>query len=312
MKEQRQKKEFSFEELTRGVYVVDAGVHVDGYLWREGVIPVYEADQDRYKGEDSWLTPVVPTGVMRRRAFLRIPDLHKRFGELQATPDKIRGFANKYGLLGHSIYLREKTDRSLHSIPPSISCSFWLYGEPLSRWRVEVDRMALLLELWRWISGGFKDRLSRHFKWSSSSNSHSVFYECESPNGYVTASGRLASERDGTGVEALKQWKPGDSIGPARYYVCREINTRLRGHISPTMVAFNYTNILMRPDCLLSTLYLHFALEITGQRLPSLECKGCGRYFDLPEGNRLRDYCEDKCRKKAWARKRAACKKILS
>jgi len=100
------------------------------------------------------------------------------------------------------------------------------------------------------------------------------------------------------GQEILTHWQYGDSVEPARYYVYQRVNERLSSHVSPVVWPFVDGEILFYPDCLLSAMYLLFALELSGRVRPSIICRGCGRYFTPVHGRQR--YCDETCRKLDW------------
>jgi hypothetical protein len=91
-------------------------------------------------------------------------------------------------------------------------------------------------------------------------------------------------------------------IEPARYDVCREINRQMQGHVSPAVLPFRQGDVYLFPDCLLAAMYVLFALEVSGKQRPAQMCRECGRYFVPQHG--LQQYCEDRCRKRRYARQR--------
>ena len=108
----------------------------------------------------------------------------------------------------------------------------------------------------------------------------------------------LASEELYTSNPIPDAWKEGDVVEPARYYLCARINERLAGHVKPTLMPFMHMDILMFPDCLLTAMYVLFAMEVSGKTRPAIMCRGCERYF-IPE-HASQIFCEATCRKRHW------------
>jgi hypothetical protein len=95
-----------------------------------------------------------------------------------------------------------------------------------------------------------------------------------------------------------ENWRVGDVVEPARYYLSRRISERLHGHVNPQIHPFLKGDIMLIPDCLQSAMYVQFAIEISGKDRPPIICKGCGRYFNAVHGTQR--YCEKQCRQRKW------------
>ena len=114
------------------------------------------------------------------------------------------------------------------------------------------------------------------------------------------------SDEISSGAELLERWEYGDPVEPARYYVHREVNARLRGHVSPAVLPYRKGDIYFFPDCLRSALYTLFMLELSGRQRPAILCArlGCGRCFE-PAHSR-QQYCETRCQQLAYYYRRKA------
>jgi len=91
----------------------------------------------------------------------------------------------------------------------------------------------------------------------------------------------------------------GDPMGPARYYVRDEINRALEGHVSLTVADVGGGTLTPQADCLLSSIYLDFALEVIGKTRSTVMCRNpnCGKFFHSKRTNQ--QYCDEQCR---WKR----------
>ena len=110
----------------------------------------------------------------------------------------------------------------------------------------------------------------------------------------------LAHEEIGGDIALLERWRHGDPVEPARYFVHREVNRRLKGHVSPAVLPFRKGEIFFFPDCLLSAVYTQFMLELSGRNRPAVLCArlGCGRYFEPAHGRQR--YCDKPCQQLAY------------
>ena len=87
---------------------------------------------------------------------------------------------------------------------------------------------------------------------------------------------------------------------PARYWLLRQINHQLHGHVSPAVTGLREGRLVYQPDCLLSGMYVQLMLEVAGLEGIPQQCarKGCGTLFIRKHG--LQRYCSELCRKRRW------------
>ena len=322
----------AFANMTRGPFAGLLRVAVDGYRWDDSLVPSIfgaGAQRDREDGQlksnpftydvandkGPWLVEAVPSGVprdVRQYAPLGVPGLHRRFAGLSRTRKAILRFANRYGRLGHGVMLQEQHPASLFT------------GESFGFWDRQIVEMGLLLALWDLVEAEDRQMLSTFVRWQSdprmvslqlvfgegrlhSEITRRIWRDLSSPRQVEEEAGVrldratsavIAAEHLGPDSQALlANWAYGDEVEPVRYYVHREINQLMRGHVSPGVLPFRGGDIYFFPDCLLSALYVHFALEVSGRPRPQIACKGCGRYFRPSHGRR---YCNERCRKLTW------------
>jgi hypothetical protein len=272
---------------------------------------------------EHWLVASAPMDTPSRVLLyqpMAVRDLHRRFARLRPTPEAILTFANRFGFLGHSEIVSSEAGPS----EPA---------ESLISWVSQLNLITPLLLLWELIRNREAGKLGCYFRWHGRPRRVGVFlasalgppellkdpvlmrsdqarmktYAALSNRGRYPAiqAATLASEAMGEGSQdLLARWRFGDPIEPARYYVHREVNTQLRGHVSPAVLPFRQGEILFFPDCLLAAIYTHFALELSGRRRQPILCArpGCGRYFQ--PSNRRQVYCDASCRSLAWLDRR--------
>ncbi len=263
-----------------------------------------------------WLVAPVQIGEgFRARQYPPFANinLHRRFARVGFTPVRIRLFANQFGALGQGEVLPES----------------FRVGEKLSFWQSEIAEMATLLALWDLVIQRDRNELSRYLLWRQ--NPTTVMLRLVSAGGRLIPVGVKRVEDKGLertlndirdeheapvqfphdtiamqGLNdnsdfLLRRWTFGDPIEPARYYVHREINERLKGHVNPAVLPFSQGDIYFFPDCLLSALYTLFAHEVSGRTRPAIACRHCGAYFIPVHGSQK--YHDERCRKLAYYHK---------
>jgi len=94
----------------------------------------------------------------------------------------------------------------------------------------------------------------------------------------------------------LHEWQFGDPIQPARHFLLEEINRALDGHASLVVPGFGGGVLMPKPDCLLSEIYLRFALEVAGKTRTPIMCRNpkCETFFHPKHSNQ--EYCGEPCR----------------
>jgi hypothetical protein len=108
-------------------------------------------------------------------------------------------------------------------------------------------------------------------------------------------------------ADLFADWKEGDCVGPARYFLHSEVNKQLAGHVNPVITlpdSKGAVGLWFVPDTLLASLYVLFALELGGQLQEPRECaaKDCLKVF-VPASSK-QEYCTSKCRVRADAHRR--------
>ncbi|MBI4491371.1 MAG: hypothetical protein HY690_01070 [Chloroflexi bacterium] len=290
-----------FEAMARGPFAALLQVPVQGYRWDAEL-----TEGEPQDGDHQWLVAPVPVGVpfpARQYAPLAVPNLHRRFARLRRTPEAVLKFANRYGLLGHG---RALLVNSPHDAPSPI-----YLGESLRFWQDGIATLAPLLALWDLVQRGNSLALLPYVRWERESLAVRIQWAWSEKDGLLPVA--RATERDARRValvateargeqdrSLLARWRYGDTVEPARYWVCEQVNERLRGHVSPAVLPLRKGEVYFFPDCLRSALYTHLLLEVSGRVRPAMLCArpGCGRYFTPTHGRQR--HCSGECRRLAY------------
>lgn len=287
-----------FRTLTRGQFAFDWKVSVDGYEWCSDVEPqvrrfpresgiLFETPNPGPKSWDEGPWLVALGDEPRSYAPLAKHNLHHTLAHVKPTPTSILRFANRYGLLTTGMPL------ATNDQPDATSFLFgFLTGESVQFWQREIVAISRLMEIWKLAREGEAGELGQRFIWRTPSPGQAHVMYGGSPIARRTTMPYLVSH-----------WKIGDPIGPARYYVHKEVNKQLKGHVSPGIMAFNDSAWYLFPDSLLSAIYTMFALEIAGEQpaRTAKQCRNCGRRF-VPASRSDQDFCDGACRV-AWHRR---------
>ncbi len=308
----------SFEVMTRGPFAALFHVPEDGFSWRDGLL-IFDQAQGPGNEPGRWLLRRGDFGTpytARRYSPLAVPNLHRRFARLEPSYEAILAFANTYGFLGHTSALRD----------PELQSQAIKFGESLHFWQNEVAQMAALLAVWELVRLNRSNALSQVVRWTSPGRPRAVIFYYglisdlaqTSSQAPITVYEEALTRRDPIGqasvphftmlayeekagdAELLNRWQFGDPLEPARYYVHREVNKRLKDHVSPAVLPYRKGEIYFFPDCLLSALYTLFMLELSGRQRPPILCarQNCGRYFEPVHGRQR--YCETRCQQLAY------------
>jgi len=187
-------------------------------------------------------------------------------------------------------------------------------GESLERWRHESRTMGVLLAIWDMIEKRDGGKLGQIIIWRPNDR-----YEVRVQASYDDAKRKwqISQYKGGDpqfgcsadvvaltlrGIyhsELLERWQKsrGSVIEPAKYYVCREVNKRLEGHVAPKILPFVNDKIYLFPNSLLSALWVMFLMEITGN-IRTRQCDICGEWKEEAL-TRSSFYCSGACRQKA-------------
>jgi hypothetical protein len=295
----------------RGAFTFLWPVPQGGFRWDDELAPapLFGAREPDAASSASgpWLVDPVPVGGRDEGpspscAPLNVPGLHRRFASTKPRRADILKFANKYGSLGRPVGL----------IDPRVHTPQMMFqGEHLDLWHRELARMAQLVEIWDLTKDpGGAGKLGQIVKWRESPPGVYLNWGREPESPRIFPDGRLRDVRtdepeeyhliatDGEpGIEEslLRGWRFGeDVVAPARYYVHRQVNRAMAGHVSPAVLPFLKGEFVLWPDDLLSALYVSFALELSGQSPAPRVCGYCGRFFHPTRVDQR--YCESRCR----------------
>jgi hypothetical protein len=293
-----------FSDMTSGSFT---------FLWEKAVEGYQLEDESKYELVSKLIPSIcksgpakpdvppwlVPKGEMLQRyAPLKIRVLHRKFAQL-TDESSMRKFADHYGLLGDSVSLAPPGGGTL------------VYGESLELWHRESSDLGILLAIWDMVWNQDAGKLGQIIVWPSNNTvilQMKARFDGKSKTWTTLKYGdgkpakdtrvfemRLASRgKAQVNPDLLDRWKMGDSIEPARYYVCMKVNQHLKGHISPQVLPFFENKVYLIPDSLLSAMWLMLFDEITGI-LKLRRCDNCGEWKPMLK-KRKTFYCSARCR----------------
>jgi hypothetical protein len=246
----------------------------------------------------AWKT--VPT---RQYRPLSTRTLHRRFASLntESLETEVLSFANKYGLLGRAVGLMDLAV---------------VEGESLHRWHKEIEKMGVLLAIWDLIRREEAGKLGQIILWRNSDcveirlkwRYQKGQYEFSKWDGQgkVAGFGHTSEivENSELSPAFFNEYKRGDVIGPARYYLGKKVNHHLFG-IRPKMVGFHEYEVTFIPITLLDALWLLFMLEVQGKTKVA-RCDYCGEWFELERSTKA--YCNGNCRRLAFYHRKLRAK----
>jgi len=236
--------------------------------------------------------------------------LHRDFAEVDIE-DSILKFANRYGLLGRSLFLAPQGGGTV------------VIGESLSEWKAKIEKFGILLTIWDLVKKRAAGKLGQIVIWPRPDHVAISFYWLRSKDDYGFYIGKnyrdfkdfqsQSKESKNCGFESriladknihpelLNRWRSYDSIEPALYYVCDEVNKNLDSQFSFKILPFVHKEIYTQPKTLEGTMWLMFAYDING-RVNPVQCAYCHQWFD--RNHATRRHCSDTCKSKASYHKR--------
>ncbi|HUF53304.1 MAG TPA: hypothetical protein VMR52_05965 [Dehalococcoidia bacterium] len=249
-------------------------------------------------------------GLLRRRNAI-----YREFVALgkNATQKRILEFANRWGSIG----VDERGLVTDGEIVEARVVSF-------RTWRKKAVRVAMLSGLWNLVRSNEVEMLADYVLWTDDA----VVVRLPHVSGrlrpdlltlYETDQSRLKRELSGPGddfeetvlaerrrdSDLLRAWKPGDPIEPVRYFVSREVNRTLEGHVN-RVVLYPDGGVHYVPDSLLTVVYIAFQDLIAGAVKADRECARCGALFTVTRKDKI--YCGGNCAKRASDAKRRLTK----
>ena len=189
-----------------------------------------------------------------------------KFAALKAYRAEIQGFASRYGLL-----FDRYSSVSAVRRPAGAYRSAELYGTSLKRWKGEIERMRVLVGIWKAVKGTRRNELSKVIIWK---NKETVDYKL----GWSDT--LLASPLYNKAL--LERFKPFDVIKPAAYLLQAEINKRIADMNNSDHLAIvprlvwcpgpriggiaqldHHQRLIFQPTSLLAAIWLQFARAVT-------------------------------------------------
>jgi hypothetical protein len=212
--------------------------------------------------------------------------LHRSFANVLPTPEGILDFANEYGDYAHSIA-----------------------GHTQDEWRMAIQRMQLLLNLWDAAKEGNLDALDRRVRWDGQKVNL-----IEDANGtrwefpdFMPAAG--ATKHGARLQKWLRGFKPWEPVHSVLEYVAYMVQGELQHRIWPKMHYDSeraQAQLQIAPLNLLAAIWLQFAQEISQGR-EHKNCAACNKAMEIAHDNSSRKskrFCSDACRTRAYRRRR--------
>ena len=241
---------------------------------------------------DHWFL-TEPEGVATRSyAPLEHTGLFLQFAQLRHSRAEILRFANRYGLLGMAQV------RSVISDSPG--SSDWI--EEFEVWIDKIDSLALAVRVRRMVDQTDVAGMSKHIVWEGDA----VHFLARTSRGVIKTP--IAAKH--WNRDLLERFRPGDVIGPARYYLQAVINENLEGQVSSRLLwdaSHARLNLYVVPATLLSAMWLQLAKAVDGDKLHT-QCRECRVWFEVrsPDSETGRgaradkQFCGNACRARAW------------
>ncbi len=203
--------------------------------------------------------------------------LHRKFAKLhEADDNNIIKFANKYGLLGYEVLLT------------SVDKGEILIGESISRWKFEISQLNQFLKLWDLILDQPDIEKLRSI----------VSWEDDRITIKMDSSKLLLSDlKLKYKVELFHKFEKGNIVEPVKFFICREINQKLKGQLSPQVLPFLSNDVYNFPVSLISAIWLMFLWEVSGKSRIT-RCKICEKWFDFKD-KRMK-YCSEACKQQSY------------
>ncbi len=237
-----------------------------------------------------------------RYAPLEDERLFLKFAALKSNRAAIRRFADAYGTL-FDIYGAQTTVRRT----PGAYRTEQSHGTSFLHWKREIERMRVLVNLWKAAKSARTKELQAVIVWKDRST---VEYRLN------WSRGPLANSAFNKAL--LDRFKPLDVIKPAMYLLLSQINNRIADVSNPNYLAVvprlvwcpgpringdakpdHHLRIIFQPKDLLAAIWFQFARAVTEDyRLHT--CEGCGELFQVGKGARRSHTktCSSRCRKR--------------
>jgi hypothetical protein len=236
---------------------------------------------------------------------LQLRALFRTFAlQTEITEHGILEFANRYGLLG----LAEMP------LPPKKAPSPLRTGETFGSWANEIAAIRRLIHIWEAAKNGAETELSKTIAWREDGvyfiNRGSTLPS--SPPEMECFAGRYLRE------ELLTVLRPGDFLGPARWFVQVSINRQLdKYHVRPSLLwdsAYKRLDLNLVPRDLAGCLWLQFARAVEGDK-DYRQCAHCRGWFEVGGSRAARadkKFCSPTCKASAHRAKHEEALRLFS
>lgn len=276
-------------------------VEVAGYEWVKGYDSEWHLAARKSRGPDS-----------RQRIYAPLKDsrLFFRFAALKTSRSAVRRFADRYG-----VFFSSYGDSDVVHRPSGEHTIAQLHGTSFRRWKWEIEKIGLLVRIWKAVKGARKSELKKVIYWE---DRNAVGYRLGASFGW------LATPE--INPRLLSRFRPTDVLKPALYLLQKEINARIADDTSAAHLAIvprlvwcpgprveeiarpdHHQRIVFRPTNLLAAIWLQFARAVTEEYQPRV-CEGCGEYFQIGKGARRMhaQTCGSRCRQRVSRMRRQA------
>jgi hypothetical protein len=271
------------------------------------------------------LVPVEGGPVAGARASPLRPEpdaaLFRNFAELRPDKAAVLAFANAHGNLHDGIELRPATRTESVSGSP-------LRGTLLATWLFQLSGAQRVIGLWDLLRAGDCERLAQHLQWQATAKGGMLIDFDSHPGGRgggpalgFQRTRAVVASRDSE-PELLKEFKPGDPLGPAWAYLQQDLDNHLY-YVAGRDAADGLAAVAAwdpkrgRPalrfeaPTLLSAVWVQLADAISNDRTFG-RCEGCGRWFEigLDAARRHRRTCSNGCRSRKARERQARARQL--
>ena len=273
---------------------------------------------DAPKARTRFLTTGRPIGsgvvqVRRYQPLSSCSGLFRDFAATEPSPEAIKAFADRYGLLGGSLLKHIPLHEEARGKQARLGT-----GEQLGAWVKEILTMGHAVDLWEAARHGDVERLGEQIHWEPDGSgvridTHPGVELTDLPRAPLHVDkGWIASRH--LGDDVLSRFVPGDVVKPALYRVQSVINEHLHGRASPRLLwdeDRERLGLYIVPDGLIGALWLQFA-RAAERNTTFRRCAECGSWFELAPGTGRSDklYCSTPCRIRAYRRRQAEAARL--
>lgn len=263
-----------------------------GYRWLQAKVVFLEDEHspgDRYLTDGQWM------GHGRYRQYeplKHFSGLFRTFADTPPTWEGIKGFADRFGLLGEGQWDISAVDGSFEQGR----------GEQRGDWEEAITTLRETVRVWDAIQGEDVATLANYVTWRD---------DPLEPLRVTAETDRIASS-NAVVLAHYQSVTPGDLVTPARCLIQAMITRRLDRRANLVLRLDDeraQLRIAIAPRSLLGALWLQFALAVDGDK-HYRACDTCGTWFEVSPtaARKSRKYCSNACRVKAHRRRQAQAK----